>query len=598
MESKFNRPPISWLPEQYYKISIRWDVFMIRKNKFPLHLKNMSFMSTPEVKTTLNFIEQFIEDDLKSGKHKTILTRFPPEPNGYLHIGHSKSIELNFGLASRFNGRCNLRFDDTNPEKESDVYVNAIIKDIEWLGYDYGGKVLFTSDYFDQLYTFAQQLIQAGKAYVDDQSAEEIANSKGTPTTPGTDSPYRSRSVEENLDLFERMRDGEFDEGSKVLRAKIDMSSPNMLLRDPAMYRIKKAPHHRTGDAWNVYPMYDFAHGQSDAIEKITHSICTLEFENHRPLYNWFIENLGIYPSRQIEFARLNLTYTIMSKRKLLQLVEGGHVSGWDDPRMPTISAMRRRGYTPTAIRNFAAKVGIAKRDNIIDVALLEHAVREDLNKKANRVMGVLDPVKLVIENYPQGQVEMMPAVNNPEDEAAGSRTMPFSRELFIDRNDFMENPPPPKKYFRLGPDRTVRLKYGYIITCTGYEKDEQGAVTEIKCKYYPESRSGSDNSGIKVKGTLSWVSAKEAVRATVNLYDRLFQSENPALAEEFTTELNPHSLQVIETAVIEPSVADLKVGDTVQFERQGYFTVDPDTRPNNLVFNRTVTLRDNWSKK
>ena len=555
-------------------------------------------MNTPEGKATLNFIEQFIEDDLKSGKVKTIHTRFPPEPNGFLHIGHAKSIELNFGVAEKYNGQCNLRFDDTNPEKESDVYVNAIIKDIEWLGYDYGGKVLFTSDYFEELYGFAQKLIKDGLAYVDDQSAEEIADTKGTPTTPGVNSQFRDRTVEENLDLFDRMRQGEFAEGSKALRAKLDMASANMLMRDPVIYRIKKVPHHRTGNTWNVYPMYDFAHGQSDAIENITHSLCTLEFENHRPLYEWFIDRLGIYPSRQIEFARLNLTYTIMSKRKLLQLVEGGFVSGWDDPRMPTIAAMRRRGYTAAAIRNFSHRVGIAKRNNSIDVALLEHAVREDLNKKANRVMGVLNPVKLVIENYPQDQVEMMPAINNPEDESAGKREMPFSRELYIDRSDFMEDPPPPKKYFRLGPDRTVRLKNGYIITCTSYEKDNDGEISEIRCKYYPESRSGSDNSGIKVKGTLSWVSAQQAVSATVKLYDRLFLSENPALSDDFTTQINPDSLQVIENAVIEPAVAQLKPGDTVQFERQGYFTVDLDSTQDKLIFNRTVTLRDTWSKK
>ena len=555
-------------------------------------------MNTPEGKATLNFIEQFIEDDLKSGKVKTIHTRFPPEPNGFLHIGHAKSIELNFGVAEKYNGQCNLRFDDTNPEKESDVYVNAIIKDIEWLGYDYGGKVLFTSDYFEELYGFAQKLIKDGLAYVDDQSAEEIADTKGTPTTPGVNSQFRDRTVEENLDLFDRMRQGEFAEGSKALRAKLDMASANMLMRDPVIYRIKKVPHHRTGNTWNVYPMYDFAHGQSDAIENITHSLCTLEFENHRPLYEWFIDRLGIYPSRQIEFARLNLTYTIMSKRKLLQLVEGGFVSGWDDPRMPTIAAMRRRGYTAAAIRNFSHRVGIAKRNNSIDVALLEHAVREDLNKKANRVMGVLNPVKLVIENYPQDQVEMMPAINNPEDESAGKREMPFSRELYIDRSDFMEDPPPPKKYFRLGPDRTVRLKNGYIITCTSYEKDNDGEISEIRCRYYPESRSGSDNSGIKVKGTLSWVSAQQAVSATVKLYDRLFLSENPALSDDFTTQINPDSLQVIENAVIEPAVAQLKPGDTVQFERQGYFTVDLDSTQDKLIFNRTVTLRDTWSKK
>ncbi len=554
-------------------------------------------MSTTN-QSSLNFIEQIIAEDLKSGKHEQIITRFPPEPNGFLHIGHAKSIELNFGLAEKYGGRCNLRFDDTNPEKESDFYVQAIINDIEWLGYDYGGKVLFTSDYFEQLYGFALKLIKEGKAYVDDQSAEEIAATKGTPTTPGTASPYRERPVAENLDLFARMRQGEFAEGSRVLRAKIDMAAANMLLRDPVIYRIKNAAHHRTGDAWHVYPMYDFAHGQSDSIEHITHSLCTLEFENHRPLYEWLIENIGIFPSRQIEFARLNLTYTIMSKRKLLQLVERGVVSGWDDPRMPTLSGMRRRGFTPAAIRSFARNVGIAKRENLIDVARLEHAVRDDLNKKANRVLGILHPLKLVIENYPEGQVEMMQAVNNPEDEAAGKREIPFSRELYIDRDDFMEDPPSPRKYFRLGPDRLVRLKYGYIIKCTGYEKDAAGNITLVKCEYYPESRSGQDTSGIKVKGTLSWVSAAESVPVEVRLYDRLFQAENPALAEDFMQELNPESLTVLTDARLEPGVKNLQAGETVQFERLGYFTVDPDTTAENMVFNRTITLRDTWTKK
>lgn len=555
-------------------------------------------MSEPVKTESLNFIEQKIVDDLKSGKHKSIITRFPPEPNGFLHIGHAKSIQLNFGLAEKYNGQCNLRFDDTNPEKESDVYVNAIIDDIHWLGYDYGEKVLFTSDYFDQLYEFAVKLIKDGLAYVDNQSAEEISNTKGTPSTPGTESPYRNRPVEENLELFERMKNGEFEEGSKVLRAKIDMASPNMLLRDPAIYRIKNAPHHRTGDKWHVYPMYDFAHGQSDSIENITHSLCTLEFENHRPLYDWLIENLDIFPSKQTEFARLNLTYTIMSKRKLLELVEGGYVSGWDDPRMPTISGMRRRGFTATAIRNFARDVGIAKRENMIDVSRLEHSVRTDLNKKANRILGILDPVKLVIENYEEGKVEMVSAVNNPEDELAGKREIPFSRELYIEKADFMEEPPSPRKYFRLGPDRMVRLKYGYIIKCTGYEKDANGEVNLIRCEYFPESRSGQDKSGLKVKGTLSWVSAEESVSAEVRLYDRLFKSENPALAEDYLTELNPDSLKIKNQVRLEPSIKKLKVGDTVQFERLGYFTIDAESTDENIVINRTVTLRDSWANR
>jgi len=555
-------------------------------------------MDNKDTHNPLNFIEQIVEEDIKNGKHTDIVTRFPPEPNGFLHIGHAKSIELNFGLATKYGGKCNLRFDDTNPEKESDVYVNSIIEDINWLGYDYGEQILFASDYFEVLYGYAVKLIEKGLAYVDDQSADEIAATKGTPTVPGSDSPFRNRSVEENLDLFERMKDGEFTEGAKILRAKIDMASPNMLMRDPGMYRIKHVPHHRTGDKWHIYPMYDFAHGQSDSFENITHSICTLEFENHRPLYNWFIEKLEIFPSRQIEFARLNLTYTIMSKRKLLQLVEGGHVNGWDDPRMSTISGMRRRGYPAAAIRQFARDVGIAKRENVIDVARLEFAVRNELNKSANRVLGILDPVKLVIENYPAGKVEMVQAVNNPEDESAGKRDIPFSGELYIDRSDFMENPPPPKKYFRLGPDRTVRLKYGYIITCTGYEKDENGEISLIKGKYYPESRSGQDTSGIKAKGTLSWVSAAASEEVEVRLYDRLFKSENPAAADDFLGELNPESLSINKKARLEPGVRELKPGATVQFERLGYFTVDPDSTENNLVFNRTVTLRDTWANK
>lgn len=554
-------------------------------------------MSTEENKPKLNFIEQIIEEDLASGKHNTIQTRFPPEPNGYLHIGHAKSIVLNFELAKKYNGKCNLRFDDTNPEKENEDYVNGIIDDIHWLGYEWG-ETLFTSNYFDQLYDWAKKLITDGKAYVDDQSADEISANRGTPSEPATASPFRNRSVEENLRLFEEMKEGKYPEGSKVLRAKIDLASPNMQMRDPAMYRIKRVAHHRTGSKWNIYPMYDFAHGQSDSIENITHSICTLEFENHRPLYDWFIKELGIYPSRQIEFARLNLSYTITSKRKLLRLVEEGHVSGWDDPRMPTLTAMRRRGFPSAAIRHFAARVGVAKRNNIIDVALLEHSVREELNKTANRVMGVLNPVKVVIENYPDGKVEMLPAVNNPEDEAAGKRELPFSREIYIDRSDFMENPPSPRKFFRLGPDREVRLKYAYIVRCTGYEKDADGNVSLIKCEYFADTRSGQDTSGKKVKGTLSWVSAGEAVDSEVRLYDRLFLDDNPAAAgDDFVKLLNPDSLNIISHAKLEPSVKDLKAGDTVQFERQGYFTVDKESSANQLVFNRTISLRDNWAK-
>ncbi len=553
-------------------------------------------MSTEENKPSLNFIEQFIEDDLKSGKHDKIQTRFPPEPNGYLHIGHAKAIVVNFEIAKKYNGNCNLRFDDTNPEKEKEDYVEGIKADIKWLGYDWG-ETLYTSDYFGQLYTWAVQLIKDGKAYVDDQTAEEMSANRGTPSEPSKPSPYRGRSLEENLRLFTEMKEGKHEEGSRVLRAKIDLASPNMLMRDPALYRIKNMPHHRTGSIWHVYPMYDFAHGQSDSIEHITHSLCTLEFENHRPLYEWFIKELGIYPSRQIEFARLNLSYTITSKRKLLKLVEEGHVMGWDDPRMPTLVAMRRRGFPPKAIANFAMRVGVAKRNNIIDVALLEYSIREELNKTANRVFGVLNPVKLLIENYPEGKVDRMQAVNNPEDDTAGKREMPFSRELYIDRSDFMENPPSPKKFFRLGPGREVRLKYAYIIKCTGYEKDKNGNITLIKAEYFSDTRSGQDTSGKKVKGTLSWVSANEAVEAEIRLYDRLFLDENPAIAEDITKFLNPNSLTVVKNAVIEPSVKNLKKGDTVQFERQGYFTVDEDSTVSKLVFNRTISLRDSWGK-
>ncbi len=553
-------------------------------------------MSSEDHKPSLNFIEQFIEEDLKSGKHDKIQTRFPPEPNGYLHIGHAKAIVVNFEMAKKYNGNCNLRFDDTNPEKEKVDYVDGIKADVKWLGYKWG-ETLYTSDYFGQLFDWAVQLIKDGKAYVDDQTAEEMSANRGTPSEPSKPSPYRNRPVEENLRLFTEMKEGKHAEGSKVLRAKVDLTSPNMLMRDPALYRIKNNAHHRTGTEWHVYPMYDFAHGQSDSIEHVTHSLCTLEFENHRPLYEWSIKELDIYPSRQIEFARLNLSYTITSKRKLLKLVEDGHVTGWDDPRMPTLIAMRRRGFPPKAIVSFAQKVGVAKRNNIIDVALLEFSIREELNKTANRVFGVLNPVKLIIENYPEGKVDMMKAVNNPEDETAGTRDMPFSRELYIDRSDFMENPPSPKKFFRLGPDREVRLKYGYIIKCTGYEKDTDGNITLIKAEYFPDTRSGQDTSGKKVKGTLSWVSAKEAVDAEIRLYDRLFLEEHPANSENITDSLNPDSLSIVKGAKIEPSVANLKMGETVQFERQGYFTIDKESSESNLVFNRTITLRDSWAK-
>ncbi|WP_286745661.1 glutamine--tRNA ligase/YqeY domain fusion protein [Roseivirga sp. UBA1976] len=556
-------------------------------------------MSENEKHESLNFIEQMIEADLKSGKRQAVHTRFPPEPNGYLHIGHAKSIVLNFGLAEKYNGTCNLRFDDTNPVKESTEYVDAIKADIEWLGYEWNGKARYASDYFEQLYTFAVTLIEKGLAYVDEQTAEQISAGRTNPSTPGIESPFRNRPVEENLDLFKQMRDGEFEEGSHVLRAKVDMNSPNMHMRDPIMYRIRKVKHHRTGDQWCIYPTYDFAHGQSDSIEEITYSLCTLEFRDHRPLYDWFIEKLGIFPSQQTEFARLNLGYTVVSKRKLLQLVEEGHVSGWDDPRMPTISGYRRRGYTPDSIKNFIKKVGVARRDGITDIALLEHSIREDLNKKANRVFGIQNPLKVVITNWPEDKVEMLQAVNNPEDESAGTREMPFSREIYIERDDFMEDPPSPRKWFRLGPDREVRLKYAYIVKCTGFKKSESGEIEEIYCEYDPETKSGQDTSGKKVKGTLGWVSVAHAVDAEIRLYDRLFRTENlNTIEDDYLNHLNPNSLEVIEHAKLEASLAHAKPGDQFQFERQGYFIVDKDSSSNKLVFNRTVTLRDNWGKQ
>ncbi|MEM1318909.1 MAG: glutamine--tRNA ligase/YqeY domain fusion protein [Bacteroidota bacterium] len=555
-------------------------------------------MSTDKSES-LNFLEQIIEEDLAQGKNDGRLhTRFPPEPNGYLHIGHAKAICINFGIAQKYGGKTNLRFDDTNPVKEDTEYVEAIRRDIRWLGFDWEDREYFASDYFDQLYDYAVQLIKLGKAYVDDSTADEIAEMKGTPTVPGKNSPFRDRSVEENLDLFERMKAGEFEEGRRILRAKIDMAAPNMLMRDPIIYRILKAHHHRTGDKWCIYPMYDFAHGQSDSIEGITHSMCSLEFIHHRPLYDWFIETLGIFPSKQYEFARLNLNYTVMSKRRLLQLVNEKLVSGWDDPRMPTISAMRRRGYTPAAIRNFAHRVGVAKRDNVIDLALLEHSVREDLNKTTARVMAVLNPLKVIITNYPEGQVEEMSSINNPEDESMGSRTIPFSRELYIERDDFMEDPP--RKFFRLGPGRNVRLKNAYIIHCEDYVKDEEtGEIKELHCTYYPESRSGSDTSGIKAKGVLHWVSIPHALPVEVRVYDRLFSEEFPLADPEkdFKEFINPDSLTIIDNAMVEPGLAEAQVGDRFQFIRKGYFNVDVDSKPGKLVFNRTVGLKDKWRK-
>jgi glutaminyl-tRNA synthetase len=551
-----------------------------------------------EKKASLNFIEQIVEDDLKSAKHTSVQTRFPPEPNGYLHIGHAKSICLNFGLAKKYNGKCNLRFDDTNPEKESEEYVNSIKENVEWLGFKWDGEY-YASDYFETLYGYAITLIKKGSAYVDDLSQEQFNKIKGTPTVPGKHSLYRDRTSSENLKLFDEMRSGKYQNGEKVLRAKIDMSSPNMHMRDPILYRIKHVDHHRTGDAWCIYPTYDFAHGQSDSYEKITHSLCTLEFEVHRPLYEWLIKELEIYPSRQIEFARLNLSYTIVSKRKLLELVEGNHVNGWDDPRMPTIAGIKRRGYTPESIRAFAEIIGVARRDGIIDVAQLEHAVREDLNKKVNRVMGILDPVKLIITNWPKGKTEILTGINNPEDESAGTREIPFDGEVYIDRADFMEDPPSPKKWFRLGPDREVRLKYAYIINCTGFKKNAAGEIEEIYAEYDPETKSGQDTTGKKVKGTLGWVSASDAIGAEIRLYDRLFVTENMNdIDDDFKDHLNPDSLNINNKAVLEGSLRSAKVGDQFQFERVGYFRVDEDSSENGLVLNQTITLRDNWQKK
>jgi glutaminyl-tRNA synthetase len=550
-----------------------------------------------EVKESLNFIELIVEDDIKSKKHDgRIHTRFPPEPNGYLHIGHAKSICLNFGLADKYNGKTNLRFDDTNPETEETEYVESIKADIRWLGFVWENE-FYASDYFDQLYEFAVALIKKGLAYVDDQSAEEIASQKGTPTEPGKSSPYRNRSVEENLELFTRMRNGEFTEGSKVLRAKIDMASPNMHFRDPIMYRIKFDKHHRTGDKWKIYPMYDFAHGQSDSIEQITHSICTLEFEVHRPLYEWYIKQLGIFPSRQIEFARLNLNYTVMSKRKLLQLVNEKQVSGWDDPRMPTLSGMRRRGYTPESIRNFAERVGVARREHVIDVSLLEFCVREHLNQVAERRMVVMDPVKVVLTNYPEGQTEKLQAENNPEAETPTHRELTFSRELFIERDDFMENPV--AGYNRLFVGGMVRLKHAFIIRCDQVIKNADGSVKELHCTYVPESRSGQDKSGIKVKGVIHWVNATDAVDVEIRMYDRLFKVENPNTQEgDFKDYLNPDSLHTIHWAKAEASLRSITAGDKFQFLRMGYFCVDKDSTNTKPVFNRTVTLKDAWAKE
>ncbi|MGJ5813265.1 glutamine--tRNA ligase/YqeY domain fusion protein [Paludibaculum fermentans] len=545
-----------------------------------------------------NFIRDIILKDIASGKHDgRVQTRFPPEPNGYLHIGHAKSICLNFGLAAEFSGKCNLRFDDTNPCKEEVEYVDSIIEDVRWMGFQPDG-VFYASDYFGQLHAWAIDLIKAGKAYVCDLTAEEVRKYRGTLSEPGTESPYRNRSIEENLDLFERMGKGEFPDGTRTLRSKIDMTSPNLNMRDPVMYRILHADHHRTGGTWCIYPMYDFTHGQSDSIEKITHSICTLEFEDHRPLYDWYIESLGIFPPQQIEFDRLNLTYTLLSKRKLLALVQNKVVTGWDDPRMPTLSGIRRRGYTPEAMRTFCSRIGVSKTNGTIELGLLEHAVREDLNKRAARVMAVLKPIKVIIDNYPEGQVEEMEAINNPEDEAMGTRHVPFSREIYIEQDDFREVPP--KGYYRLSPGKEVRLRYAYLITCTSVLKNQAGEVVEVHCSYDPATRGGNTPDGRKVKSTIHWVSAPHAINAEVRMYENLFSKEDPndvAEGQDWMDNLNPHSLEVVTGGKLEPSLSDAAPGNRYQFERLGYFCVDTDTKPGSLVFNRTVGLRDSWAK-
>jgi glutaminyl-tRNA synthetase len=557
-------------------------------------------IKNPDSARSLNFIETIIEEDRTTNKFGgRVHTRFPPEPNGYLHIGHAKSICLNFGLAAKYGGLCNLRFDDTNPTKEDVEYVESIQADVHWLGFDWGDRLYYASDYFEQLYQWAVQLIQAGKAYVCDLNADQIREYRGTLTAPGKESPYRNRGIEENLDLFRRMRGGEFPDGSRTLRAKIDMSSANLNLRDPVMYRILHSSHHRTGDKWCIYPMYDFTHGQSDSIERITHSICTLEFENNRPLYDWYLDQLGIYHPQQIEFARLNLTYTVMSKRKLLELVKGGYVRGWDDPRMPTLSGLRRRGYTPESIRSFCERIGVSKFPGTIDVAWLEESVREDLNKRAPRVLAVLRPLRVVLDNYPESEVEELEAINNPEDPSAGTRKLPFSRVLYIERDDFLENPP--KKFFRLAPGREVRLRYGYYITCVDVVKDKQtGEVVELHCTYDPKTRGGSSPDGRKVQGTIHWLSAAHALKAEVRLYDQLFAKpdpENVPKGTDYKVNLNPNSLEVLRDCFVEPSLVEAAPLSRYQFERLGYFCVDSDSRAGALVFNRTVSLRDSWAK-
>ena len=558
---------------------------------------NTSIAATP---VASNFIRDIIQDDLKTNKYGgRVVTRFPPEPNGYLHVGHAKAINLDFGLAKEFGGQCNLRFDDTNPSKEETEYVEGIIEDVKWLGGDFGDRIYYASEYFGQLYEWAVQLIKAGKAYVCDLTGEQVREQRGTLTEPGKESPYRNRSVEENLDLFARMKSGEFPDASRTLRAKIDMASKNLNMRDPIMYRILHAEHHRTGKQWCIYPMYDYAHGQSDSIEGVTHSICTLEFEDHRPLYDWFVEQLGIHHPQQIEFDRLNLTYTMMSKRKLLMLVQERYVNGWDDPRMPTISGMRRRGYTPEALRNFCGRLGVSKTNGTTELSLLEYCVREDLNRRALRVMGVLNPLRVVIDNYPDGLAEQMEAVNNPEDPGDGARNVPFSKVFYIEQDDFREDPP--KQFFRLSPGREVRLRYGYFVTCTSVVKNTQGEVVEVHCTYDPETRGGnSPPDGRKVKSTIHWVSAEHAIDAEVRLYETLFTKENPNDVEEgheFTDNLNPQSMQILTGCKLEPSLATAAPGSRYQFERLGYFCVDPDSTPQHPVFNRTVTLKDTWAK-
>ncbi|MBN2018241.1 MAG: glutamine--tRNA ligase/YqeY domain fusion protein [Candidatus Cloacimonetes bacterium] len=561
--------------------------------------KILALLTKDEESGSKDFIRQIIEEDIRNKKHNgEVHTRFPPEPNGFLHIGHAKAICLNYGLAVQYNGKFNLRFDDTNPIKEETKYVEAILEDMKWLGTNWEDRLFYASDYFPILYDYAIKLIEKGKAYVDDLNADEIREYRGTLTEPGKNSPFRDRSIEENLDLFERMKNGEFPEGEKILRAKIDMAHPNMNMRDPVMYRILHREHHRTGDTWCIYPTYDFTHGESDSIERITYSLCDIGFENHRPLYNWFINELEIFPSRQIEFARLNLSYTILSKRKLIVLVEEGYVNGWDDPRMPTISGLRRRGYTAESIWDFLDRIGMAKSDNLVDYALLEHCIREELNKTANRYMAVLKPLKIIIDNYPEDQVEELEAVNNPEDESAGTRKVPFSKELYIERDDFMEDPP--KKFYRLAPGREVRLRYAYFLKCNSVVKDDNGNVIELHCSYDPKTKGGNAPDGRKVKATLHWVSAKHAIDAEVRLYEKLFVNENPNDAPEgkdFTPNINPHSFEKLTDCKLEPALSEIKPGDRMQFERKGYFCCDKDSTPGKMIFNRTVTLKDDWQK-